>query len=60
MEPTGMTRRSLEKMIADVEQSGDTCVVLVAYKGRNKELQELGVLDGYVRLKDDLMYRGKA
>ena len=55
-----MTRRSLEKMIADVEQSGDTCVVLVAYKGRNRELQELGVLDGYVRLKDDLMYRGKA
>ena len=55
-----MTLRSLEKMIADVEQNGNTCVVLVAYKGINKELKELGMLDGYIRLKDDLMYRGKA
>ena len=60
MEPTGMTLRSLEKVIADVEQSGNTCIVLVAYKGRNKELKELGMLDGYVRLKDDLMCHGKA
>ena len=50
----------LEKVIADVEQSGNTCIVLVAYKGRNKELKELGMLDGYVRLKDDLMCHGKA
>ena len=55
-----MTLRSLEKVIADVEQSGNTCIVLVAYKGRNKELKELGMLDGYVRLKDDLMCHGKA
>lgn len=40
--------RSLEKVIANVEQSGNTCVALVAYKRRNEELKEVGMLDGYI------------
>ena len=48
MGQTSVALRSLEKVMAHVEQSGNTCVALVAYKGRNEVLKEVSMLDGYI------------
>ena len=43
----GWLLRSLEKVLVDVAQSGPYLCCLVACRGRNEELGEDGMLDGY-------------